>query len=90
MKKYCVELLETFFFVFVTGNTVISKVEAALLAIGLSLMVMICAGGHNPAVAVGAVAMGLIAKSSLQIYLAACPIGGLVAAQIFKSVKADE
>lgn len=203
MKKYVVELLGTFFLVFTVGNTVIGKSDVAPLAIGLSLMVMIFAGGHisgghfnpavtlavwwrgkcdtkdvvpyiaaqiigavlaalvvifllgkgsaggvkiapamvaeflgtlalawvvlnvattkanannsfyglaigmtvtamafalgpisgaafNPAVAIGATAMGLIKSANLWLYLVACPLGGLAAAQLFKSLKADE
>ena len=204
MKKYIVELIGTFFLVFTVGNTVIGKSDVAPLAIGLSLAVMIFAGGHisgghfnpavtlgvwlrgkcdakdvvpyiaaqiigavlaafavkflqgtggtagdvklgpafvaeligtfalvwvilnvattkanannsfyglaigmtvtamafalgpisgaafNPAVAIGAVAMGLIKSGNLWIYLVACPLGGLIAAQVFKTIKADE
>lgn len=206
MKKYVVELLGTFFLVFTVGNTVIGQGAGALapFAIGLSLMVMIFAGGHisgghfnpavtlavwwrgkcdtkdvvpyiasqiigavaaafiviylqgakgtpvdrsigpafvaellgtlalawvvlnvattkanannsfyglaigmtvtamafalgpvsgaafNPAVAIGATAMGLIKGGSLWIYLVACSLGGLIAGQLFKSLKADE
>lgn len=204
MKKYIVELIGTFFLVFTVGNTVIGKSDVAPLAIGLSLAVMIFAGGHisgghfnpavtlgvwlrgkcdakdvvpyiaaqiigavlaafavkflqgtggtagdvklgpafvaeligtfalvwvilnvattkanannsfyglaigmtvtamafalgpisgaafNPAVAIGAVAMGLIKSGNLWIYLVACPLGGLLAAQVFKTIKADE
>ena len=204
MKKYIVELIGTFFLVFTVGNTVIGKSDVAPLAIGLSLAVMIFAGGHisgghfnpavtlgvwlrgkcdtkdivpyiaaqiigavlaaltvkflqgsggtagdvklgpafvaeligtfalvwvilnvattkanannsfyglaigmtvtamafalgpisgaafNPAVAIGAVAMGLIKSGNLWIYLVACPIGGLLAAQVFKTIKADD
>lgn len=204
MKKYVVELLGTFFLVFTVGNTVIGKCDVAPLAIGLSLMVMIFAGGHisgghfnpavtlavwwrgkcdtkdvvpyvasqiigaviaayvviyiqgtrgtagdvklgqafvaellgtlalawvvlnvattkanannsfyglaigmtvtamafalgpisgaafNPAVAIGAMAMGLIAKGNLWLYIVACSLGGLIAGQLFKSLKADE
>lgn len=203
MKKYVIELVGTFFLVFTVGNTVIGKSDVAPLAIGLSLMVMIFAGGHisgghfnpavtlavwwrgkcdtkdvvpyiaaqiigavlaalvviflqgkgsagdvkiapamvaeflgtlalawvvlnvattkanannsfyglaigmtvtamafalgpisgaafNPAVAIGATAMGLIKSANLWLYLVACPLGGLAAAQLFKSLKADE
>lgn len=204
MKKYVVELIGTFFLVFTVGNTVIGKCDIAPLAIGLSLMVMIFAGGHvsgghfnpavtlavwwrgkcdskdvvpyiaaqiigavlaalvvifvlqgkgsagdvkvgpafvaellgtlalawvvlnvattranannsfyglaigmtvtamafalgpvsgaafNPAVAIGATAMGLIKGGNLWVYLVACSLGGLAAAQIFKSLKVDE
>ncbi len=204
MKKYIVELLGTFFLVFTIGNTVISGLPIAPLAIGLALMVMVFAGGHisgghfnpavtlavcwrgkcewkdavpyiasqvigavaaafvvkflrgaapagdgtstiaqiftaellgtlalawvvlnvattkanannsfyglaigmtvaamafslgsisggafNPAVAIGAMAMGLIKGGNLWIYLIACPLGGIIAAQLFKSIKAD-
>jgi hypothetical protein len=35
-------------------------------------------------------AMGMIKSGNLWIYLVACPLGGLIAAQVFKSIKADE
>ena len=58
MKKYLVEFIGTFFLVFTVGITVIAPGTGPLtpLAIGLSLAIMIYAGGHvsgghfNPAV----------------------------------------
>ena len=48
MKKFLVEFIGTFFLVLTVGMTVIDPGAGALapLAIGSTLMVMVCAGGH--------------------------------------------
>ena len=90
MKKYVVELLGTFFLVFTVGNTVIGQGAGALapLAIGLSLMVMIFAGGHisgghfNPAVTLAVWWRGKCDTKDVVPYIASQIIGAVAAAFI--------
>lgn len=92
MKKYIDELLGALLLVFIIGNTVFSGCIVAPLAIGMTVTAMAFAlggnfgGAFNPA---GATAMGLIRGGNLWIYLIACPLGGIVAAQLFKQLTAD-
>lgn len=88
MKKYVVELIGTFFLVFTVGNTVIGKCDIAPLAIGLSLMVMIFAGGHvsgghfNPAVTLAVWWRGKCDSKDVVPYIAAQIIGAVLAALV--------
>jgi aquaporin Z len=65
-RKYAVELIGTFLFVFAVGTAASLSGALAPLAIGSALMVMVYAGGHisgghfNPAVTLGALVRGRI------------------------------
>jgi aquaporin Z len=65
-RKYAVELIGTFLFVFAIGTAASLSGALAPLAIGSALMVMVYAGGHisgghfNPAVTLGALVRGRI------------------------------
>ena len=99
-RAFVAELLGTFALVWVVLNVATTKANANHsfygLAIGMTVTAMAFALGpisgaaFNPAVAIGAMAMGMIKSGNLWIYLVACPLGGLIAAQVFKSIKADE
>jgi aquaporin Z len=88
------ELLFTFALVYVVLNSATAAKTAGNsfygLAIGFTVMVGafsvgdMSGGAFNPAIAVGVSAMGLVAWSSLWIYLAADLAGGAAAAMLFK------
>lgn len=65
-------------------------------AIGMTVTAGIFAVGDisgavfNPAVAVGAVAMGLIHVKFLWLYLVICPIAGVIATKVFLAIKAGD
>jgi len=89
MQKYITELIGTFFLVLVvamTGNAA---------AIGVTLMVMIFAGGHisgahyNPAVTLAVLIRGKISSSHALIYIIVQIIGAIVAAFIAKWFSRD-
>ena len=90
MNKYVVELIGTFFFVLTIGCVVVGGAagNAAPLAIGSALMVMIYAGGHvsgghyNPAVTLGVALRGRCAWSEAPIYMAAQLFGAALAALV--------
>lgn len=86
MRRYVTEFIGTFFLVFVVGCTVLEKVPLAPLAIGVTLMVMIYAGGHisgahyNPAVTLAVFVRGKISRTDAAGYWVAQVAGGLLAA----------
>lgn len=88
MRKYLVELLGTFFLVFAVGNTVISGSALAPLGIGLTLAVMIFAGGHisgghfNPAVTLAVWWRGRCDTKDVVPYISAQIIGAVLAGLI--------
>lgn len=98
-QAFVAELLGTLALAWVVLNVATTKANANNsfygLAIGMTVTAMAFALGpvsfaaFNPAVAIGAVAMGLISAGKLWIYIVACPLGGLAAAQLFKSLKVD-
>lgn len=85
MKKYLVELIGTFFLVFAVGNSVIGGHALAPIGIGLTLAVMIFAGGHisgahfNPAVTLAVWIRGRCATKDVVPYIAAQVIGAVLA-----------
>jgi aquaporin Z len=91
-RKYAVELIGTFIFLFTIGASVLSGGALAPLAIGAALMVMIYAGGHisgghyNPAVTIAALVRGRIALPDAIGYWGAQLVGGLLAAAIARWV----
>jgi aquaporin Z len=84
-RKYAVELIGTFLFLFTIATSVLSASTLAPLAIGAALMVMIYAGGHisgghyNPAVTLAALVRGRIGVADAIGYWIAQLIGGLLA-----------
>lgn len=84
-RKYAVELIGTFIFLFTIAASVLSVSTLAPLAIGAALMVMIYAGGHisgghyNPAVTLAALVRGRIAVADAIGYWIAQLAGGLLA-----------
>lgn len=86
MRAYLTEFIGTFFLVLTVGLTVLSGSPMAPLAIGLSLMVMVYAGGHisgghyNPAVSLAATMSGALPMSKLGPYMVSQALGATVAA----------
>jgi aquaporin Z len=84
-RKYAVELLGTFLFVFAIGTAASLSGALAPLAIGSALMVMVYAGGHisgghfNPAVTLGALVRGRIGPRDAVAYWAAQLAGAALA-----------
>ena len=88
MKKLIVEFIGTFFLVQAVGHAVLTKSALAGLVIGLTLMVMVYAGGHisgahyNPAVTLAVWLRGKLPKSDVLPYIAAQTAGAVVSALI--------
>ena len=86
MHKYITEFIGTLFLVLTIGLTVTAGSEFAPLAIGLSLMVMVYAGGHvsgahfNPAISLAAVMAGALPKSQYVPYVLSQVAGATLAA----------
>jgi aquaporin Z len=86
--KYLVELIGTFFLVLVIGLTVIEPGAGAFapIAIGLTLMVMVYAGGHisgghyNPAVTLAVWMRGKCDTKDVAPYMVSQLLGGVLAA----------
>src|SRR3981081_3705686 len=84
-RKYAVELIGTFIFLFTIAASVLSGSALAPLAIGAALMVMIYAGGHisgghyNPAVTLAALVRGRVGITDAIGYWIAQLVGGLLA-----------
>jgi aquaporin Z len=85
MKALVTEAIGTFFLVLAIGLTVNASEPLAAIAIGLTLMVMVYAGGrisgahYNPAVSVGLVIRGALPANKLVGYWAAQFTGAIVA-----------
>jgi aquaporin Z len=98
-KAFTAEVIGTLALAWVVLNVATTKANQGNsfygLAIGCTVASMAAAvggisgGAFNPAGAIGGVIIGLFKASELWIYLVACPIGGFLAAQIFKNIKAD-
>jgi aquaporin Z len=94
------ELLFTFALVYVVLNTATARSTEGNsyfgLAIGLTVMTGafavgdISGGAFNPAVAVAISQMGLVAWSSLWLYLVAGAVGGAAAAFVFRWLHPDD
>ena len=95
MKKYLVEFIGTFFLVFTIGMTVLSPGAGTLtpLAIGLSLAIMVYAGGHvsgghfNPAVTLAVWLRGKCDTGDVGPYMGAQVAGAFVASLAVKALK---
>jgi len=89
MKKYLVEFIGTFFLVLAIGLNVIDpSTVVPPLAIGLTLMVIVYAGGHisgahyNPAVTVAVWLRGRCATADVLPYFIAQIVGSVAAASV--------
>jgi aquaporin Z len=97
---FVAELLFTFALVLVVLNTATAKKTAGNsyfgLAIGFTVLAGafavgdISGGAFNPAVAIGAAAMGLLPWPAIWMYLAAELVGGALAAVVFKAMNGAE
>jgi aquaporin Z len=96
MKKYIVEFIGTFLFLFVIGLCVIEPGSAgamAPLAIGTILMVMVYAGGHisgghyNPAVTLGVWMRGKCETKDVPFYMLAQVLGASLASLLAVKIK---
>jgi len=89
MHRYLTEFIGTFFLVLTVCMMVIAGNAAfAPLAIGLSLMIMVYAGGgisgghYNPAVSLGAIMSGALPKSQFVPYVISQTAGAVVASLV--------
>ena len=86
VRKYAVELIGQFIFVFTVGTAISSGSPLAPLAIGAVLMVLVYAGGHisgghyNPAVTVAALVRGRISPADAVGYWVAQFAGAALSA----------
>jgi aquaporin Z len=85
MSRYVTEAIGTFFLVLTIGMVSTAGSDAAPLAIGAALVVMVYMGGHvsgahyNPAVTIAVRLRGAIEKSEVVPYIAAQLVGAVVA-----------
>jgi aquaporin Z len=97
---FAAELLFTFALVYVILNVATAKSTAGNSYFGLAIGFTVLAGAFavgdvsggafNPAVAVGAMVMGMLPWGKLWLYLAAELIGGAVAAMVFKAINPED
>lgn len=86
MKRYATEFVGTFFLVFTIGMVVVAGIEAAPIAIGSVLMVMVYMGGwvsgahYNPAVTLAVYRRGGMDRRDVIPYIGAQILAGWVAA----------
>jgi aquaporin Z len=91
-RKYAVELIGTFLFVFAIGTAASLSGALAPLAIGSALMVMVYAGGHisgghfNPAVTLGALVRGRIGARDAAAYWVVQLVGAALAGWLVRWV----
>lgn len=96
LKKCFVELLGTFFFVFIIGCSIFPNAKGAFppLAIGFALIVLVYMGAHisgayyNPAISLAASIRGALKWKEFPAYLAVQLIGGALGALVTKYVVA--
>jgi len=94
------ELVGTFALVWVVLNAATAKANSGNSFYGAAIGMTVTAGAFavgdlsgaafNPAVAIGAVAMGIIKVKFLWVYLVVCPLAGALAAKVFTGIKADD
>jgi len=100
MNVILAEVIGTFALVWVVLHAATTKANAGNSFYGAAIGMTVTAGAFavgdlsgaafNPAVAIGAVAMGFIKVKFLWVYLVMCPLGGLLAAKVFTIIKSDE
>ncbi len=92
VRKYAVELIGTFLFVFAIGTAASLSGALAPFAIGSALMVMVYAGGHisgghfNPAVTLGALVRGRIGARDAVAYWGVQLVGAALAGWLVRWV----
>lgn len=92
MRKYLVELIGTFFLVFIIGMSVRGGATLPPVAIGVGLMAIIYSIGHisgahfNPAVSVAALIRGTLPKGDFLPYIIAQIVGALAAGLVVTSI----
>jgi aquaporin Z len=92
VRKYAVELIGTFLFVFAIGTAASLSGALAPLAIGSALMAMVYAGGHisgghfNPAVTLGALVRGRIGPRDAVAYWVVQLVGAALAGWLVRWV----
>ncbi len=99
LPAFLVELVFTFALAYVVLNVATTKTTAGNsyfgLAIGFTVTAAVYAGGNisggafNPAVAMGATLMGLVAPANLWVFLTAQVAGGALAALVFRVTNPD-
>ena len=88
MNKFIVEFIGTFFLVQAVGHAVLAQHPLAGIVIGLTLMVMVYAGGHisgahyNPAVTLAVWLRGKLPKAEVLPYIAAQVAGAVLSALV--------
>jgi aquaporin Z len=100
VKAMIAELIGTFALAYVILNVATAKANAGNsyfgLAIGFTVTAMAYAlgsysgGAFNPAVAIGAIFMKMIAWADIWLYLAGCFGGGILAALVFRLTNPDD
>jgi aquaporin Z len=91
-RKYAVEFIGTFIFLFAIAAAVLSSSSLAPLAIGAALMIMVYAGGHvsgghyNPAVTLAAWVRGRIGPADAVAYGVAQIVAGSLAMELARWV----
>ena len=100
VSAFFAELLFTFALVYVVLNTATARATAGNSYFGMAIGFTVLAGAFavgnvsgaafNPAVAVGAMIMGLLPWNLLWLYLAADLLGGAVAAMAFNWIHPDD
>jgi len=91
-RKYVTEFIGAFFLMFAVATAALSGSAFVPLAAGLTLMVMVYAGGHisgghyNPAVTMAALVRGRIGVGNAVGYWIAQAVGGVVAGAIARAV----
>jgi aquaporin Z len=91
-RKYVVEFIGAFFLMFAVATAALTGSVFVPLAAGLTLMVMVYAGGHisgghyNPAVTMAALVRGRIGVGDAVGYWVAQAVGGVVAGAIARAV----
>lgn len=71
------------------GNSFYGLAIGFTVGVGAFAVGAVSGGAFNPAVAIGAIVMGVFAFSDIWIYLIACPLGAIAAATIFDYVNAE-
>jgi aquaporin Z len=97
MKNYIKEFIGTFFLVTVIGMTCIEPGAGSMapLAIGMTLMIMVFAGGHrsgghyNPAISLAVWMRGNLTTGELLPYMVSQVLGAISAAFIVSLLKGD-
>lgn len=84
LKKYLVELVGTFLFVFI----ILVTKKPILICMTLAAILMTCPGSHiNPAVTIALSTFGELPSSDILPYCLSQALGGVAAVQLYKVSK---